>query len=177
MDRATTAVLQRLRRGPASTVELQAELYATHVAKQVYDLRAAGYLITTTRLPNGVAQYRLVSEPKPSYADLVRATGPVYYSGDDPAFVAEPDVPVACRHGYGLRLAQDTPNGPEYDWANCMYCGAPRTGSPVGAGTSVTASGSQPSRVGVVAPAPSRAPVPQFGDPALLREMRPKGRR
>jgi hypothetical protein len=67
MDRATTAVLARLRRGPASTVELQAELYATHVPKQIFDLRAAGYLITTWRLPDGVALYRLTHEPPHDY--------------------------------------------------------------------------------------------------------------
>jgi hypothetical protein len=60
MDRATTAVLQRLRRGPASTVELQAELYATHVPKQIFDLRREGFFIKTTRLPNGVALYTLL---------------------------------------------------------------------------------------------------------------------
>lgn len=62
MDRATTAVLARLRKGPASTVELQAELYATHAPKQIFDLRVQRYLITTTRQRNGTALYRLVSE-------------------------------------------------------------------------------------------------------------------
>jgi hypothetical protein len=122
MDRATTAVLARLRRGPASTIELQAELYATHVPKQVWDLRAAGYLITTTRLPNGVAQYRLLGEPT-----TIRA------------MTSEPDAPV----GAGVADGR---------WANDDL--VPSSG-PV--------------------PAPSRAPV--FGDPVLLREMRPKGRR
>ena len=75
MDRATTAVLQRLRRGPASTVELQAELYATHVPKQIFDLRRTGYLITTRRLPSGMAEYQLVSEPAVTQRILVRARG------------------------------------------------------------------------------------------------------
>ena len=102
MDRATSAVLARLRRGPASTVELQAELYATHVAKQIFDLRDEyECVITTKRLPNGVALYTLISEP---------------------------DVPVGAG---AIRVA------------------------PV-----------------LTVPAPSRAPVPQFGDPELLRAMR-----
>ena len=112
MDRATSAVLARLRRGPASTVELQAELYATHVAKQIFDLRDEyECVITTKRLPNGVALYTLISEP---------------------------DVPVgAGQHGV----------------VNHVECFGSRPGSN---------------------PAPSRAPVPQFGDVALLREMRRK---
>jgi hypothetical protein len=112
MDRATSAVLARLRRGPASTVELQREIATTHVAKPIYDARSAGYLITTRRLPNGVAEYRLLKEP---------------------------DAPV----GAGVADGR---------WANDDL--VPSSG-PV--------------------PAPSRAPV--FGDPVLLREMRPKGRR
>jgi hypothetical protein len=124
MDRATTAVLQRLRRGPASTVELQAHIHATHVAKQVYDLRSRGYVITMARLASsGVALYTLLSEP---------------------------DVLV----GAGLATARGL------------------TGALVPVPGTV--------------PAPSRAPgsdenpsprAPIFGDPALLREMRPKGRR
>jgi hypothetical protein len=129
MDRATTAVLARLRRGPASTVELQAELYATHVAKQIFDLRAANYNITTIRLRNGTALYQLVSEPEPrtqGTAGLVPASLMV-------SVRMGPDVPVGAVQG---KPARDTPRA-----------------------------------------APSRAPVPQFGDPALLPEMRPKGRR
>lgn len=152
MDRATTAVLHRLRCGPASTVQLQRDLFATHVAKQILDLRRTGYLITTLRLPNGVAQYRLVAEPgsplPPDYQKFPKS---------------EPDVPVGAGRDQSTE-SRKLPAGP---------------------------------------PAPSRAPVPQpaefidvlvaaraaqaavdaltrrpqFGDPALLREMRPKGRR
>ena len=75
MDRATTAVLGRLRRGPASTVELQAELYATHVPKQIFDLRQADYNIATIRLRNGTALYQLVSEPGVTQRILDRARG------------------------------------------------------------------------------------------------------
>lgn len=55
-------VLDRLRKGPASTVELQKTLPLVHVAKQVYELRQANYRITTTRLPNRVALYRPADE-------------------------------------------------------------------------------------------------------------------
>jgi len=63
MDRACPAVLARLQRGPATTIELQAEILTTHVAKPIFDLRQAGHKITTKRLPNGVALYTLLSEP------------------------------------------------------------------------------------------------------------------
>lgn len=52
-------VLHRLRVGPASTVDLQRNYPLVHVAKQIYDLRQAGYRIRTTRLPNRVASYCL----------------------------------------------------------------------------------------------------------------------
>jgi len=82
MDRACPAVLARLQRGPATTIELQAEILTTHVAKPIFDLRQAGHNITTKRLPNGVALYTLigrvivVEEPstppsaKPQFGDL-----------------------------------------------------------------------------------------------------------
>ena len=61
MDRACPAVLARLQRGPATTIELQAEILTTHVAKPIFDLRQAGHNIATKRLPNGVALYTLRS--------------------------------------------------------------------------------------------------------------------
>lgn len=57
-------VLDRLQRGPATTVELQRSLPLVHVAKQIYDLREAGWDIETTRLPNRVARYRLLGRAK-----------------------------------------------------------------------------------------------------------------
>ena len=59
MDQACPAVLARLQRGPANTLELQAAINTTHVAKPIYDLRQAGWTITTRRLPNRVALYTL----------------------------------------------------------------------------------------------------------------------
>lgn len=55
-------VLDRLRKGPASTVELQKTLPLVHVAKEIYLLRMAGYAITTKRLPNRIALYRLADD-------------------------------------------------------------------------------------------------------------------
>jgi len=77
MDRACPAVLARLQRGPATTIELQAEILTTHVAKPIFDLRQAGHNITTKRLPNGVALYTLVSEPQPVGKRAVVAFGDV----------------------------------------------------------------------------------------------------
>ncbi len=54
-------VLRRLQRGPASTIELQSELPAVHVARQVWELRHwYGWRIKTGRLPNRVAVYTLL---------------------------------------------------------------------------------------------------------------------
>ncbi len=53
-------VLRRLQRGPASTIELQRELPAVHVARQVWELRHwYGWRIRTGRLQNRVAVYTL----------------------------------------------------------------------------------------------------------------------
>lgn len=62
-DNARTT-LTRLRRGPASTVELQRDYPLVHVAKQIYELRQAGHYITTRRLPNRVAMYSLQVPPE-----------------------------------------------------------------------------------------------------------------
>ncbi len=54
-------VLARLQRGPASTIELQRELPAVHVARQIWELRHwYGWRIRTGRLPNRVAVYTLL---------------------------------------------------------------------------------------------------------------------
>ena len=60
LDKATSAVLERLKRGPANTVELQAMGMIVHAPRQIYQLRQDGWVITTTRLPNRVALYKLV---------------------------------------------------------------------------------------------------------------------
>lgn len=52
-------VLDRLRRGPTSTLEFQHSLPLVHVAKQIWELRQAGHAIETRRLPNRVAVYEL----------------------------------------------------------------------------------------------------------------------
>ncbi len=53
-------VLERLQRGPASTIDLQRELPAVHVARQVWELRHwYGWRIRTGRLQNRVAVYTL----------------------------------------------------------------------------------------------------------------------
>jgi hypothetical protein len=54
------AVLATLKRGPASTIDLQKNHPLVHVARQVWELRHwYGWDIETTRLPNGVALYTL----------------------------------------------------------------------------------------------------------------------
>ena len=61
LDARAQLVLQRLRNGPAGTVELQRSPIV-HVAKNILDLRRAGYLITTTRTSNGTALYKLIGK-------------------------------------------------------------------------------------------------------------------
>lgn len=57
-------LLAELRRGPRSTLQLQAGLPLVHVARQVWELRHwYGMKIKTGRQPNGVAVYSLVEEP------------------------------------------------------------------------------------------------------------------
>jgi hypothetical protein len=54
-------LLDRLRRGPATTISLQSALPLVHVARQVWELRHwYGFVIRTTRLPNRVARYELI---------------------------------------------------------------------------------------------------------------------
>lgn len=63
-DRARM-LLERLREGPASTVELQRGMPLVHVARQVWELRHwYGFRIRTTHLPSRVAVYAL-DEPDP----------------------------------------------------------------------------------------------------------------
>lgn len=57
-------LLARLRRGPASTLDLQGELPLVHVARQVWELRHwYGFQIKTGRTPSRVAIYSLTSGP------------------------------------------------------------------------------------------------------------------
>lgn len=61
MTTQTQRLLDRLRQGPASTLELQQE-YLIHPARQIWELRHLhGFTIKTHRLPNQVALYELVA--------------------------------------------------------------------------------------------------------------------
>ena len=160
MDRATTAVLQRLRRGPASTVELQAELYATHVPKQIFDLRREGFFIKTTRLPNGVALYTLLG--------LVLDV-PVGAAQGKPALDTPRAAPTRAPDS-GLGTFHETWCAYLQAGAQCNCAWLPinqRERPQFGDATVVAGSHSYQ----------AHSPRPQFGDPALLREMRSKGRR
>lgn len=53
-------VLDRLRKGPATTLDLQALGTIVHAPKQIHDLRLDGWVIARTSLPNRVALYRLI---------------------------------------------------------------------------------------------------------------------
>jgi hypothetical protein len=58
-------LLARLRRGPASTLDLQSELPLVHVARQVWELRHwYGFAIKTSRAPNRIAVYTLGQAPQ-----------------------------------------------------------------------------------------------------------------
>jgi hypothetical protein len=58
--------LEILQRGPASTIELQADEPLVHVARQIWELRHwYGHTIRTRRLPNRVAVYELVDVTYP----------------------------------------------------------------------------------------------------------------
>jgi hypothetical protein len=53
------AVLERLKRGPLSTVDA-IHMGILRCGARVYDLKAAGYEIQCTRAANGVATYELI---------------------------------------------------------------------------------------------------------------------
>lgn len=63
-------LLRRLRQGPASTLDLQAELPLVHVARQIWELRHwYGFRVRTSRLENRVALYTLVIIDPPDKGD------------------------------------------------------------------------------------------------------------
>ena len=58
-------LLDALREGPKSTLDLQKHWPLVHVARQVWELRHwYGYRIKTGRLKNNVALYSLEAEPE-----------------------------------------------------------------------------------------------------------------
>lgn len=59
----TLRILNRLRRGPATALELIAECAAPNYRARVSDLRAAGYVVQCADRGDGVNEYRLIYEP------------------------------------------------------------------------------------------------------------------
>jgi Helix-turn-helix domain len=111
MDRACPAVLERLRQGPATTLELQDEIATTHVAKPIFDLRAAGHRITTRRLSNGVALYELLSGAPEAVAAIPPiAAAPRAPEFGDPELIREMRK-APRRHGPGIQVTRPARSG------------------------------------------------------------------